>query len=60
MTKKIYFVWAAAICLLCGCSRNTIDDNIGLRRMTVEIPVQPDPMTVSTRAADDEALHDVN
>ena len=28
--------------------------------MTVEIPVQPDPMTVSTRAADDEALHDVN
>lgn len=28
--------------------------------MTVEIPVRPDPMTVSTRATDDEALRDVN
>lgn len=60
MTKKIYFVWAAAICLSYGCSRGAVDDNIELRRMTVEIPVQPDPMTVSTRATDDEALRDVN
>ena len=60
MTKKIYFVWAAAICLSYGCSRGAVDDNIELRRMTVEIPVRPNPMTVSTRAADDEALRDVN
>lgn len=47
-------------CGLAGCRQDHLGGDNGPQQVAVELPLRTDPMTVSTRAADDGALRDVN
>ena len=59
--KRILFIFALlALGSLTGCRHERLAGNEGPQAVTVTIPVRTGAMSVVSRAADDEALHDVN
>jgi len=59
--KRFILITALLLsCGLAGCRQDHLGGDNGPQQVAVELPLRTDPMTVSTRAADDGALRDVN